>query len=296
MCPEEVPWAAKLRKSGSFTGNQCLHCRNTLQQGWPFTPWESMVQEARSSEAKRDEFMKALSVVEKGTKKDFVAGEYSWSESSEYVVERELKFYSHSQFVATYSHDPSLLNLPVDVLHDERGQRMTGYLVTMDTEPLKVKMRHRVTGGLLSLLQPRADQIRGNQAKEFKDVHESDAIKMRPRTLQCPAKGLVHSTLAQRLADAKREKEEQAEKEKHLAELVPALAEGAGDMLPPGLPGDTKEEKESDGDSEELEIEQDTSAKPLLQSELAKMGKQKRKSSSRKPANAAKKGPAHAGA
>ena len=165
--PQDIVWACKLKKGGAPTGTQCAACLQTLQMSWPFTSWDTMVNETRSSEASRNEFLKARAVWEEKEKKDFVPAEYTFSEASGYVVEREFAFYTHAQFVSTYGHEPSLLSLTPDTLHDERGQKMSGFVVSRDDKPLTIKVQHCVSGSHNSLLQTPAEQLRGAPSPEL---------------------------------------------------------------------------------------------------------------------------------
>ena len=228
-----------------------------------------MVKETKSSETARSEFLKALAVFEEKQKKDFVLTEYKYEEVSGYVVEREYAFYTHAQFLSTFG-DPSLLALTPDTLHDEKGQKMTAYVVCRDDKPLTIKVQHSLSGWHSSLLQPASEQLRPAQSKSFKQVYEEDAMRMRPKTMQNPMKGLLHSNLRDRLAAEKVEKEKKEGEARQLKELLPATQQ---------MEEVKKEEEKAEApeeDEDEEEVDQDVVSKPaVLQSELARMGQTK---------------------
>ena len=107
-------------------------------------------------------------------------------------------------------------------------------------------------------------------------------MKLKPKTLQHPTKGLLHSTLRQRLAEAKAAKDKKEEEERLSKELAPppaALLEVKKEEAQ-----EAKEEEESD-DSDA--VEPAVSAKPqVLQSDVMRLGQAKKKPKAKAKAKA----------
>ena len=251
LCPEEVAWASKTKRTLQPVGNRCLPCVATLQKAWPAKAWDEVVQEASVSESFKREVAEAVAVFEKKTTKKFTAEEYEHATLTGYEIYREYLWYSPKEFASTFGCDAATAGAPVETLADEAGNKMQGIIVLDDScNVLRIRSFHKVHGQTSALLQTREGQLRAHQAQEFAKVYESEVNRSLPKGLLRPSSCLKKSALPEIVRAAVAEAQRVAEEKAHLEEMkapdLDKVAEEQPEQAEPQCPEDDDDDAEAD--------------------------------------------------
>ena len=285
-------WAwHKYKKNGQATGQRCARCVQCLTRAYPLLSWEELLTQKAASpdfSKKLDNLIRNYELV--GKLDEWVKEDYQWCTCNEIRVERDFLFFSKDEFQRRFQCTPASLNIVPEILHDDNGSKMTGYIVRDDAEPLRIKSSYSVKGRLAQLLQPASMMIRPQQASEFAAAYEPDAQKLLPKPLTRPSDCIALSAIPAMKAKADALREQKEAEEQALAALVPEPVPDSSN--PVGAEGNQEQrQEEEDQDDEEDEEETGALGQGLLQSQqLLDKGKGPKKGKGGKKGKAKCKG------